>query len=534
MKFEVAREFKDYFSTKLFTMTRQACTMPFLFCILLLLASCLENGYYVSQSGDDQNPGTRSKPFKSISKVNSLKLKPGQRIHFKGGETFEGTLSLTFNGSLQDSVFVVSYGDGKATLDGKNKEAMILRGSYFSVRDINAVGTGRKEGNTTNGISIVDASSATVRNVRTEGFQKSGLELYNCRNIVVRKIKAVNNGFSGIHVTAENKTKSKNILIQNCHAENNPGDPTNLDNHSGNGILVGMSDSVVIDHCTATNNGWDMPRIGNGPVGIWAYEASNVTIQYCISYRNKTAKGAKDGGGFDFDGGITNSIIQYCLSYENQGAGYGLFQYAGASPWHNNLVRYCLSVNDATDTEGSGGIFLWNGAEDSAQLADCLIHNNVVYATHAPAVEFEPTSLNKNFFFQNNIFIGTGDIVHGPPSGEVFAGNIWWNADREIQFRGHRNLEMWAAASGQEKINGVLIGKQTNPLLKGPFNTNLTDPYQLHTLLGYTLQAGSPLIDNGQQVNEQFKFPPASTDFFDNRLPQGKSPEPGIHEWKKD
>ena len=86
-----------------------------------------------------------------------------------------------------------------------------------------------------------------------------------------------------------------------------------------------------------------MPRIGNGPVGIWADEASNVTIQYCISHPINTAKGAKDGGGFDFDGGITNSIIQYCLSYENQGAGYGLFQYAGASPWHNNVSGIALA-----------------------------------------------------------------------------------------------------------------------------------------------------------------------------------------------
>ena len=515
-------------------MTRPACTMPFLFCILLFLASCSENGYYVSQTGDDENPGTESEPFESISKVNSLRLKPGQKLHFKGGEIFEGTLILPLDGTLQDSVFVGSYGEGNATLNGKNKEAMILRGSYFSVRDINVIGAGRKEGNTSNGISIIDASNARIRNLRAEGFQKSGLELYNCQNIIVRNVSALNNGFSGIHVTAENTNKSKNILIQNCHAENNPGDPTNLDNHSGNGILVGMSDSVVIDHCTATNNGWDMPRIGNGPVGIWAYEANNVTIQYCISYRNRTAKGAKDGGGFDFDGGITNSIIQYCLSYENEGAGYGLFQYAGASPWRNNLVRYCLSINDATDTEGSAGIFVWNGAKDSAQLADCLIHNNVVYATYAPAVEFEPSSLNKNFFFQNNIFIGKGDIVRGPSSGDVFAGNIWWNSDGEIRFRGHKNLKTWSAASGQEKINGVFIGKQTDPLLKGPFNTDLTDPYQLHTLLGYTLQAGSPLIDNGQQVNEQFKFPPASTDFFDNRQPQGNSPEPGIHEWKKE
>ena len=70
------------------------------------------------------------------------------------------------------------------------------------------------------------------------------------------------------------------------------------------------SAQVLIEYCTATNNGWDMPRTGNGPVGIWAYESDSVLIQRCIAYRNKTQKGAADGGGFDFDGGMTNSIIR--------------------------------------------------------------------------------------------------------------------------------------------------------------------------------------------------------------------------------
>ena len=245
----------------------------------------------------------------------------------------------------------------------------------------------------------------------------------------------MNNGFCGIYITGSNDDKSKNILVKDCKAENNPGDPTMLDNHSGNGILAGWSDSVLIDHCVATNNGWDMPRTGNGPVGIWAYESNAVTIQYCISYRNKTSKGGKDGGGFDLDGGVTNSVIQYCLSYENEGAGYGLFQYWGASLWHHDTVRYCISINDATTTEGSGGIFVWNGVNDSVQLADCAVYNNVVYSTHAPAIQFEPMSANKNFLFVNNIFVGKGPVVHGPSSGERFIGNVWWKAGEDINFR---------------------------------------------------------------------------------------------------
>ncbi|TMI80588.1 MAG: right-handed parallel beta-helix repeat-containing protein, partial [Bacteroidetes bacterium] len=172
---------------------------------------------------------------------------------------------------------------------------------------------------------------------------------------------------------------SANIKIVNCRADNNPGDPSNLQNHSGNGILVGNCRNVLIDYCTASNNGWDMPRIGNGPVGIWAYEADSVVIQHCIAYRNKTAKGAADGGGFDLDGGVTNSIIQYCLSYENWGSGYGIFQYDGADKWYNNTVRYCVSINDGLVTDHACGMLIWNGSNVGSDFTRFQAYNNVFY-----------------------------------------------------------------------------------------------------------------------------------------------------------
>ncbi len=44
-----------------------------------------------------------------------------------------------------------------------------------------------------------------------------------------------------------------------------------------------------------------MPRPGNGPVGIWAYECDSLTIQYCYSHDNKTSNEEKTEADFDFD-----------------------------------------------------------------------------------------------------------------------------------------------------------------------------------------------------------------------------------------
>jgi hypothetical protein len=325
---------------------------------------------------------------------------------------------------------------------------------------------------------------------------------------------------------------SGEIMIQNCKAENNPGDPSNLDNHSGNGILVGVSDDVTIDHCSATNNGWDMPRQGNGPVGIWAWESNNVTIQYCISYRNKTSENAKDGGGFDLDGGVTNSLIQYCLSYENQGAGYGLFQYAGASPWKNNVVRYCVSINDGQTTEGSGSFFIWNGSNDAEQLMDCMIYNNVAYNSSAPLISFESSSLHRNFIFCNNIFLGSVVPISGIYTGSMFLGNNWWNENSQTTFMSFGSLEEWAKESGQEMYQNLLVGNQQDPKFKGPLLTDITDPYQLEKLYGYNLLPESGLKNKGLNLETVLKVKQPIRDFYGSPVPLGRGSEPGIYEMK--
>jgi hypothetical protein len=461
------------------------------------------NVYYINGlTGNDTCSGTIKKPVKTIGEVNKRITEKAGSIFFAGGQIFDGTLDMKeIHGDDSFPIIIGSYGDGRAVINGGNKEAIRIENcSNIRLQLLNLKGRGRKEGNTTNGLQLISSTNCIIEDIHSEGFQKSGVDLYNCKHIKVLKVQVVNNGFSGINLMGSDRNSSRNIFIGDCRAENNAGDPTMLDNHSGNGILAGVSDSVTIDHCTATNNGWDMPRQGNGPVGIWAWECDHVIIQYCISYRNKTSKGGKDGGGFDLDGGVKNSLIQYCLSYENQGAGYGLFQYAGASDWSNNVIRYCVSINDANTTEGSGSFFIWNGSEESRQLTGCHIYNNVAYNTSAPVISFENASRHENFVFSNNIFLGSGQMIAGKNSGSNISGNVWWRP-------------------GDSEFAGPLV-------------TDLIDPYKLNELKGYILRSGSSLKDTGLKISSEFGINPPVVDFFGNPVPQGSAPEPGVYEMK--
>lgn len=468
--------------------------------------------YYLNKNGNDANNGDLAHPWETIDRLNKVGLHPGDKVYFQGGQTFQGTFLVGpgNGGSPKNPVKIGSYGKGAATIHGGDSSAIILyQANYVNIRNLHLSGTGRKGGNVKDGLSLIECRYITLDSLDISGFQKSGLFIYSSPMIRVSHINAHDNGSAGISVEGiDGKLKSRNIQILDCLAENNPGDPTNLTNHSGNGIVVGHCTNVLIDRCVATNNGWDMPRIGNGPVGIWCYEADSVVIQNCISYGNKTSVGGADGGGFDLDGGVTNSVIQYCLSYENQGSGYSIFQYWGASPWYNNIVRYNISENDGFVSDGRGGIYVWNSSDDKDQFYDCLVHNNTVYNTREAALSFSEKSQRKQFHFYNNIFVGKDSLIKGERGGDVFRGNNWWSLTQKNRV---------------ENVYGKLTGMISDPHLRNPGHTKLILPGGLKKYDKYTVPAGSPLRAGGQAIPVLSGIAAARMDF--NGLP---APSKGI------
>ncbi|MEO8209488.1 MAG: hypothetical protein ABI840_02920 [bacterium] len=79
--------------------------------------------YYVSESGNDLNPGiTQLLPWKTISKVNSMMslFLPGDQILFERGDVFAGPLNITKSGTAGNYITFGSYGSGNMpVLSGK-------------------------------------------------------------------------------------------------------------------------------------------------------------------------------------------------------------------------------------------------------------------------------------------------------------------------------------------------------------------------------------------------------------------------------
>jgi len=513
----------------------------FLSVVLLGSSAIAQKKYYFRNNGNyfDEEDGSKQRPYSSLGQLSKLRLAAGDTVFFSNGGELAGKINLdNIHGQPNRPIVFTSYGKEKTTIHSGTGEAFVITGSSnFSISNLILIGFGRKAGNSSDGVKLINCESVKIKNLDIAGFQKSGLQLFNCRNAEINGVVAQDNGMAGILVEGDyQKRLSEKIHITRCRADNNPGDPTNLTNHSGNGILVGNSKKVLIEYCTATNNGWDMPRIGNGPVGIWAYETDSVIIQNCISYRNKTAPGAADGGGFDLDGGVTNSIIQYCLSYENEGAGYGIFEYPGANKWKNNTVRYCISINDGRKTENAAGMYIWNGWEVDTMFTDFYAYNNFFYNDTKYAFSFAEQSRHKRFYFLNNVFVSsdTSDVYYGIDSSttDVFLGNVWMRKSGTFMQNGFNNLEQWAKSTGYEikdnKFYGISFDRMVFDL---PKYTDITDLHSFKTNPMLRQVRSNILRNKGVDIKRMFGIDPGKKDFFGNQVPNG-TPEPGIFEMK--
>lgn len=481
------------------------------------------------------------KPWMSVEKVNSIDLNPGDTVFFQGNQVFSGTLKLDSldTGDENMNLVITSYGGGRATLDGGKNQAIYVEGcNYLSIRDLKFKGDGRKEGNVTDGVLIMNSNSVQVNQIEVFGFQHSGLHLYKGNDAKIIHVYAHDNGFAGIHVTGNTMNdavnyNNHNLYIGYCVAENNPGDPTVLRNHSGNGILASSVDGGMIEYCEAFNNGWDMPWTGNGPVGIWIWDCTDFIIQYCIAHDNKTNPVAADGGGFDFDGGVSNSVMQYNLSYNNEGCGIGLYEFGAAKAWENNIIRFNISQDDGIINGGSVGI--WKN-ENHGTMRNCEIYHNTFYNSADNGPSLWLYDHYPGFNFRNNIFIYNGSFLDEDQQleNEVFQGNVYWNLAGGFGINGYSSIEEWAKATGKEMVEGSVKGLYTDPLLVSPGTASLTDPTKIspENLSGYMLKPGSPLIDKGLNILEMFGINPGERDFFGTKIPQGKGFDIGAVEYK--
>jgi hypothetical protein len=508
--------------------------------------------YHIASGGDDSAAGTSPETaWRTLARTDRHSFVPGDRLLLRGGDGFEGNLVLGADdaGTPERPVTVGSYGRGRAVIRaGEGTAVLAENAGGIVIRDLVLVGKARTA-NKGSGVKVINTlpggkrlKSVRIENVEASGFGREGIFVGGApadrsrsgfEDVVISGCTARDNALCGIYVTGAGDPKAetyanKSVAIRGCTAADNTGDPDYLKNHSGSGILLDDCDGGRIEECLAYGNGSLCNCTIGGPVGIWAHAADKVVIERCASFSNRTGKGL-DGGGFDFDGGVTNSVMQYNYSADNDGPGFMLYNYADSPHrFAGNTVRFNVSVNDARKNR-YGAVYVGN---HGSGVRDQDVYHNTVFVSPSDRGGRPRAVVTENVSevrFRNNLLVTAGDVplleTKGGQDKVAFQGNGWWASGGKFAIRDGKDfasLAAWREAKGQERLEGRDVGFSADPKMADPGKVEIPKTAaDIARLAAHRPQPGSPALGAGLDLKRLFGLDAGPRDFAGGPLRAG-------------
>ncbi|MET3921626.1 hypothetical protein [Arthrobacter sp. UYEF20] len=158
-------------------------------------ASAAGTTYYVSAAGSDSNSGTSSSaPWKSLSKVNSIVLTPGDTVSFRRGDAWTGGLVTTQSGTSTAPITLNGYGSGNSPTitGGKSGNCIRINGNYTIVDGLRGVSCGYAGISVTGDRNTVRNSSASSNAVGIKAGTGSDFGKYTGNTVTNNNIMNVN------------------------------------------------------------------------------------------------------------------------------------------------------------------------------------------------------------------------------------------------------------------------------------------------------------------------------------------------------
>ncbi len=523
--------------------------------------------YYLAPDGNDNNDGkTQKTAWRSISMINETEFNPGDSILLKGEQIFYGNMVFDEDdlGTSKNPIFVGSYGKGKATVDaGKGTGIQVLNGQGFHFSNLTIKGAGLNQ-NEGSGLALLNNLRGDIKldfikvdSVEAYGFGYWGIVVNGnrnksgFRNLQIEYCLAHDNGDAGVYIYGEFDLYSKNyahenVTIRNVVASNNPG-RVNSKKNTGSGIVMSDTKNGLIEKCVAYSNGFLCTSNEGGPVGIWVWDSNNIIVQYNKSYNNKTG-GKLDGGGFDLDGGTSNSVLQYNYSQDNDGAGFFLAQFTYARKNDGNIVRYNVSINDGRKNNYQG-VNVWGNVTNAS------IYNNTILISSSQSSKpygilihqntspgYNNSTNPENILVANNLFLSSGDVtsvgVLIPKPKVKFINNNYYSFSNSLRIlwddKLYNSLSEWRDSTLQEKDGLNNYGLSVDPnLIDSTFEAVVSFPYSEKTMRSPGLEPGSQVINKGIDVQKIHNVrQPINTDINGTSIPQESRFDMGASEFK--
>ena len=531
------------------------------FVLLLSFSLCAQNQYYLSSStGNDNNNGSQTQPWKTLLKLSNITLGPGDTVYFKKGDTFRGHYVVNGSGTEGNPITFTSYGSGNQPIlsgsdhddgGGDYREAILVTNHDNMVfddleiqnhRTISRTGVGdlvsfgiRIEVSDSNvnlnnfflrnmtfknvyGLYWVDPSNQSEFNA----FEVSGLTFMSSWGGIINNVIIEDSYFTdlqriGVHI--------KNTMGKNSTKRN-----TNFVFRNNEFFQIGGTCVLPIrtENCLIENNIFNQPgaktndkMIGRGSA-VWNWYSINTIIQYNQAIN---AKGILDSHGIHVDHSNVDTFIQYNYMQDCEG---GFVEILGGN--QRAVYRFNISVNDGWRVNPNwvnSDHTIWLndkiGGQSGHPSYDSYIYNNTVVINKSGNDAFDTAiDINgQNTRIFNNIFYAVNGSGIGNQQGNYSDPNLMMT----------NNLFFGDIRNNFKTIDANRI--EVNPVF---YNEQSGDQY------GFQIDASSQAIDAGAAYTGNYAHPAipvdASTifanleeyptvDFFGNSLSGDSTPNIG-------
>ena len=361
--------------------------------------------YFVSNFGSDKKTGSQQEPWKTLKRINSIKLKPGDSVIFARGANFKGGFIINTSGTSYKPITFCCYGAGAAPMfqninySDINGNVINVQGSYIII----------------DGLHFLNTANYTKR--ITNELNKKAED----KNVLL--IGAVYQGTGAHH-----------LIVKNCEFYDCP-------------IAVyinGKYNLITKNYFHDCNRFLCEP--GWGPIAIFVGNANNeISYNKCINYKKEGGNFGADGGFIEFDSRYYGGPIHDVYIHHNYSEGNEGFLEITNSGKHLNI-----SYNVSDDFQQF--VFFWAG--DSSR-----VENNTVIRTK-PAnskVNVVFTFKNSGYIIRNNIFVMANGL-------KVFAGGAY---DARNFNQLHENNIYYMSDHSTADPVGQSLGK--GEMIKRPF-----------------------------------------------------------------